>query len=61
MSDLSQEVRNELLSEIAALEATLTGNMFEDMDTKGKIHNIQMKVDGVRPSDSAIECVGCGS
>ena len=61
MSEISQEVKNELLLEIEKLEASLTGNMFEDMDTKGKIHNIQMKVDGVRPSDSSIECVGCGS
>jgi hypothetical protein len=47
--------------EIAQLEAQLTGNMFEDMEIRDKIHNLQMKVNGVRPMDSHIECVGCGS
>ncbi len=61
MSELSQEVKNELLAEIAQLEKQLTGNMFDDMDIKGKIHNIKMKVDGTRPPESVIECVGCGS
>ncbi|MCC6700608.1 MAG: hypothetical protein IT221_03745 [Fluviicola sp.] len=50
-----------LEAEIAQLEAQLTGNMFEDMDTKDKIHNLTMKLNGVRPMDSYIECVGCGS
>ena len=47
--------------EIAQLEAHLTGNMFEDMEIRDKIHNLKMKVNGVRPMDSHIECVGCGS
>ncbi|MFY7990679.1 MAG: hypothetical protein ACOVO3_08090 [Fluviicola sp.] len=47
--------------EIAQLEAQLTGNMFEDMEIRDKIHNLKMKVNGVRPMDSHIECVGCGS
>ena len=47
--------------EIAHLETQLTGNMFEDMDIRDKIHNLQMKMNGVRPMDSHIECVGCGS
>lgn len=50
-----------LEAEIAQLEAQLTGNMFEDMDIKDKIHNLTMKLNGVRPMDSYIECVGCGS
>lgn len=47
--------------EIAQLEAQLTGHMFEDMEIRDKIHNLKMKVNGVRPMDSHIECVGCGS
>ncbi len=61
MSALPEELKNELLAEIKNLEAQLTGNMMEDMDVRGKIHNIKMKIDGVRPPESIIECVGCGS
>ncbi|MFT7420284.1 MAG: hypothetical protein ACI9QN_001209 [Arcticibacterium sp.] len=50
-----------LEQEINELKAQLTGDMFKDMDIKDKIHNLSMKLNGVRPMDSAIECVGCGS
>jgi hypothetical protein len=61
MTELTTELKAELESEIKGLEAQLTGNMMKDMDLKDKIHNIKMKLEGVRPTDSAIECVGCGS
>ncbi|NQZ76225.1 MAG: hypothetical protein HRT61_08955 [Ekhidna sp.] len=48
-------------SEITALEAQLTGDMFSDMEIKDKIHNLKMKQNGTRPMNSEIECVGCGS
>ena len=51
----------DLQSEIDALEAQLTGDMFKDMELKDKIHNLKMKVSGTRPMNSEIECVGCGS
>ena len=47
--------------EIKALESQLTGDMFQDMDIKDKIHNLEMKLKGVKPMDSHIDCVGCGS
>jgi len=47
--------------EIRKLESQLTGDMFEDMDIKDRIHNLQMQLDGVKPEDSHISCVGCGS
>jgi len=50
-----------LQEEVKALEAQLTGDMFADMDIKDKIHNLKMQIEGVRPMDSYIECVGCGS
>ena len=52
---------NEIIEEINALKATLTGDMFKDMDTKDKIHNLEMKLNGVKPTDSHIDCIGCGS
>ncbi|WP_343606930.1 hypothetical protein [Fluviicola sp.] len=55
------ENKQQLTEEIAVLEAQLTGDMFADMDIKDQIHNLKMKLEGVRPMDSYIECVGCGS
>lgn len=51
----------ELQQEIAALESQLTGDMFADMEIKDQIHNLQMKLNGVKPMDSHFDCVGCGS
>lgn len=51
----------EIRAEIKTLEAQLTGDMFQDMDIKDKIHNLKMKENGTRPMNSEIECVGCGS
>lgn len=51
----------ELQTEITNLESQLTGDMFQDMDLKDKIHNLKMKLSGTRPMNSEIECVGCGS
>ncbi len=47
--------------EIDQLKAQLTGDMFQDMDIKDKIHNLEMKLKGVKPMDSHFDCVGCGS
>lgn len=51
----------DIQSEITTLESQLTGNMFQDMEVKDKIHNLKMKANGTRPMNSEIECVGCGS
>lgn len=47
--------------QIQALEAQITGDMFADMEIRDKIHNLKMERDGVKPTDSSIDCVGCGS
>jgi hypothetical protein len=52
---------DELRAEIAELESTLTGDMFQDMEIKDKIHNLNMKLTGTKPTDSHFDCVGCGS
>ncbi|MEO9474347.1 MAG: hypothetical protein ABJG41_02400 [Cyclobacteriaceae bacterium] len=54
-------MNEELQNEIKELEAKLTGDMFADMEIKDKIHNLKMKLNGTRPVNSEIECVGCGS
>jgi hypothetical protein len=50
-----------LQEEINALKAQLTGDLFADMDLKDQIHNLEMKLNGVKPMDTYIDCVGCGS
>ncbi len=52
---------NDLASKILNEEKKLTGNMIEDMETRDKIHKLQMELTGVEPQDSYIECIGCGS
>ena len=56
MNDLDQ-----IKAEIEKLNQQLTGNMMEDMDIRDKIHNLEMKVKGIKPMDTSIDCVGCGS
>lgn len=51
----------EMKLEIIRLEASKTGIMMADLDIADKIHNLQMKIDGVKPMDSHIDCEGCGS
>lgn len=51
----------DLQKQIEELERQLTGDMFADMEIKDKIHNLQMKIDGVKPEDSHFDCIGCGS
>ena len=53
--------KEQLESQIAELNGKLTGDMFADMDIKDQIHNLTMKLNGVKPMDSHFDCVGCGS
>ena len=53
--------KEQLEKEIESLNGQLTGDMFQDMDIKDQIHNLKMKLNGVKPMDSHFDCVGCGS
>lgn len=55
---MTQETVQDQINE---LESQLTGDMFQDMDIKDQIHNLQMQLKGVKPMDSHFDCVGCGS
>ncbi|MEM6299090.1 MAG: hypothetical protein AAF740_10430 [Bacteroidota bacterium] len=50
-----------LEQEIKALESKLTGDMFTDMEIRDQIHNLKMKLKGIKPMNQEIDCVGCGS
>ena len=58
---MTEEKRKEIHEAIEGLQNQLTGDMMKDMELKDKIHNLQMKLKGVKPMDSHFDCVGCGS
>lgn len=58
---MSEVQLQELESQIAELKGQLTGDMFADMEVRDQIHNLEMKLKGVKPMDSSIDCIGCGS
>ncbi|MCH7410916.1 hypothetical protein MM239_16020 [Belliella sp. DSM 111904] len=58
---MTTEQQATLEQKIEELKASLTGDMFQDMDTRDQIHNLEMQLKGVKPMDSHFDCVGCGS
>lgn len=51
----------EIETQIKELEVQLTGDMFQDMELRDKIHNLKLKLTGAKPVWQEIECEGCGS
>tara|TARA_R100000773_G_C4160121_1_gene78347 strand:+ start:221 stop:379 length:159 start_codon:yes stop_codon:yes gene_type:complete len=47
--------------QIEDLKKQLTGDMIADMNIRDQIHNLEMKLKGVKPEDSHFDCIGCGS
>lgn len=58
---MTNEDRASLHAQIIGLQQKLTGNLMEDLVLRDKIHNLQMKLNGVKPMDTSVYCVGCGS
>jgi hypothetical protein len=58
---MSEVQLQDLNAQIEALKGQLTGDMFADMEVRDQIHNLEMKLNGVKPMDSSIDCIGCGS
>lgn len=58
---MNVEQKTALEQEIERLKELLTGNMFEDMDNRDQIHNLEMQLNGTKPMDSHFDCIGCGS
>ena len=38
-----------------------TNDWMEQLEIQDQIHGIEMKLNGVKPTDSSIDCEGCGS
>ena len=47
--------------EVLKEKKTNTSDFMEQMTIADEIHNIEMKLNGVKPTDSSIDCIGCGS
>jgi len=50
-----------MLEELQTLNASLTGDFMTDMEIREKMHEIEMKLNNVKPTDSHFDCEGCGS
>lgn len=53
--------KTEIQNQIKELKTKLTGRLMDDMEIHDKIHNLTMKLNGVKPMDSHVDCIGCGS
>ena len=51
----------EMLSEIEGLKLSLVGDMLQDMNLLDEIHRLEMKLNGTKPTDTRVNCEGCGS
>ena len=58
---MTEEKKQEIKETIKSLESQLTGDMMKDMAIRDQIHNLGMKLNGTKPTDSHFDCVGCGS
>ena len=60
---MTLQERNDLENKVKVLKENKsnTDNFMEQMDFADEIHNIEMKLNGVKPTDSHIDCIGCGS
>jgi len=52
---------NKMEEKIKELKEQLTGDMVNDMEIRNEIHNLEMELNNVKPTNSHFECVGCGS
>ena len=53
--------KHEIQKSIESLKSKLTGDMMKDMEIRDEIHNLEMILNGTKPTDSHFDCVGCGS
>ena len=60
---MTLQERNDLENKVKVLKENKsnTDDFMEQMDFADEIHNIEMKLNGVKPTDSHIDCIGCGS
>ena len=47
--------------DVLKIKKSKTDDFIEQMSIADEIHNIEMKLNGVKPTDLSIDCIGCGS
>ena len=62
-SVMTDNERKELTEKVEVLkkQKESISDWMEQMSVADEIHNIEMKLNGVKPTDSHIDCIGCGS
>lgn len=60
---MTDNERKELTEKVEVLkkQKESISDWMEQMSVADEIHNIEMKLNGVKPTDSSIDCIGCGS
>lgn len=60
---MSEEEKKELINkaQVLKMKKEKIDDWMEQMSIADEIHNIEMKLNGVKPTDSHIDCIGCGS
>jgi len=60
---MTDNERKELIEKVEVLkkQKESISDWMEQMSVADEIHNIEMKLNGVKPTDSHIDCIGCGS
>lgn len=58
---MTEEQKLAIMEAIATLKGKLTGEMFADMEIRDQIHNLEMQLNGTKPVNQSIDCIGCGS
>lgn len=60
---MKKEDKEQLIKELERLTKLKanTSDFGEQMQLAGDIHAIEMILNGIKPTDSAIDCFGCGS
>tara|TARA_R110001592_G_scaffold15116_10_gene66484 strand:+ start:4138 stop:4320 length:183 start_codon:yes stop_codon:yes gene_type:complete len=60
---MTLQERKELENKVKVLKdnKSNTDDFIEQMEFADEIHNIEMKLNGVKPTDTHIDCIGCGS
>ena len=55
--------RDELLNEFNVLveKKKQTSDWMKSLEIQDRIHNIEMILNDIKPTDSSIDCEGCGS
>ena len=64
MTELSLQVEGNIRQEIAKMKETLTGDLFQDMDTQQKIYELKIQLNPAiaeNPQLDDDECLSCGS